>query len=236
MTRIGFKGQSVGESYHYHNGFFHQNWYGGGLLWGDFTHDITWPFDDMVFWDHLKKLKTLYFYHHSTYGYQTWHSGALGSLWGARSHEVMWLLSHLVLRDHEAFLDISESFNEKLKGCSLVFNESCSTIFIRECLYRSLFFNKVSSFSKTEKKTETKKMRLGYLKNVFLFQDENFFATRQGHLFLKSFGYKTFISSNEMSKYPNHPFWKWNFEIKIYWCCSNFSCWHCKNGQMKQYI
>lgn len=100
-TRIGFKGQSVGESYHYHNGFFHQNWYGGGLLWGDFTHDITWPFDGMVFWDHLKKLKTLYFYHHSTYGYQTWQNAALGSSWGARSHEVMWLLSHLVLRDHE---------------------------------------------------------------------------------------------------------------------------------------
>ena len=131
------------------------------------------------------------------------------------SHVTLKSLGLARSRDHEACLDISERFNEKLKGCSLVFNESCSTIFIRECLYRSLFFNKVSSFSKTEKKTKTKKMRLGYLKNVFLFQDKNFFATRQGHLFLKSFGYKTFISSNEMSKYPNHPFWKWNFEIKL---------------------
>ena len=38
---------------HYHNAYSHQTWQGGSQLGGTPTHNVTWFFNYVAFWDHL---------------------------------------------------------------------------------------------------------------------------------------------------------------------------------------
>ena len=38
---------------HYHNAYNHQTWQGGSQLGGTLTHNVTWFFNYVAFWDHL---------------------------------------------------------------------------------------------------------------------------------------------------------------------------------------
>ena len=70
---------------HYHTTHGHETWKDGDLLWAALTHEVTLPFDQVVFARSREKLKT-YLYYHNTYINQTWEGAEIQ--WGASTHKV----------------------------------------------------------------------------------------------------------------------------------------------------